>query len=412
MNIVLTGATGLLGRNLLFEFIKQYINDLDSLSIILLGRKEASTTLQERINKIVLEDGFSYIGDRYNDNIQEFARARIHCIEIDLNGEDLHISTADIYKLKARSIDFFFHIASVTDFRDSESVKNLLWESNIKGTERILSLVKQLDVQEFCYVSSAYCCGQTSGEIMPDYINLNQEFRNPYELSKLKAEIITRDFAKEHGIRYRCFRPSTISGRLIEHPLGTIDKFDVFYGWGAFWLHSKLRKIENIDRAYTDRITLNARIYAARNSGLNIVPADYAAKVMYEVCAQRDCGESYHIVNNEETQHDFYLAEICRSLNIEGIEFVDIMPTDLNQIESFYYKTVGRIFAGYLSSQPMLFSTTNLESVLAKSNLACPKIDRTNFGILMNFAINNNFGINLSKFTRTQKMEQRERQKV
>ncbi len=344
MNIVLTGATGLLGRNLLFEFIKKYTHDLDSLNIILLGRKENKTTLQERVDKIISEDGLSYIGYQYKANIQEFARKRIHCIEMDLTGEDLHISTEDKCRLKTKSIDFFFHIASVTDFRDSESVRKLLWDANVKGTERILNLVKQLDVEEFCYVSSAYCCGQTSGEIMPDYINLNQEFRNPYELSKLQAEIATRNFAKDNGIRYRCFRPSTISGRLIEHPLGTIDKFDVFYGWGAFWLHSKLRKIEIVERIYTDVLTLNARVYASRNSGLNIVPADYAAKVMYETCMQRDGEESYHIVNTEETPHHFYLAEICKVLNIEGVEFVDIMPDKLNQIEAFYYKTAGKIF--------------------------------------------------------------------
>ena len=33
MRIVITGATGLLGRNLLFEIIKQDLNNLDDLEI-------------------------------------------------------------------------------------------------------------------------------------------------------------------------------------------------------------------------------------------------------------------------------------------------------------------------------------------------------------------------------------------
>jgi nucleoside-diphosphate-sugar epimerase len=400
MRIVLTGATGLLGRNLLFEFIKQYRDRLADLEIVVLGRDEPGTSLQERITDILLEDGLPYIGWQKKSTVYEFVSEKIKCIDSDLTVDRLGILRPDLYQLKAQPIDFFFHIASVTDFRDSEIVKKLLWESNVQGTERILELVRQLEVKEFCYVSSAYCCGQTSGKIMPDYVNLQQEFRNPYELSKLEAEIKTRNFAKNTGIRYRCFRPSTISGRLIEEPLGMVNKFDVFYGWASFWLHSKLRTIDNIDRRYSTPLTLDARICYSLNSGLNIVPADYAAKVIYAVCTQQDLGESYHIVNDEETPHDLYFQTIYEILNIKGVKIVEEVPDGLNKIESFYYKTVGKIFTKYITSEPMLFDTSNLTDILTKANLHCPKIDRHNFKILMGFAQQQDFGIDIKKFAR------------
>ena len=45
----MTGATSLLGRNLLFEIIKQNINDLDKLEIIVLGKEKNGKNLSRRI---------------------------------------------------------------------------------------------------------------------------------------------------------------------------------------------------------------------------------------------------------------------------------------------------------------------------------------------------------------------------
>lgn len=44
MRVVVTGATGLLGRNFVFEVIKQNIHRLDQVEIILLGRPDSSGT--------------------------------------------------------------------------------------------------------------------------------------------------------------------------------------------------------------------------------------------------------------------------------------------------------------------------------------------------------------------------------
>ena len=49
MRIAMTGATSLLGRNLLFEIIKQNINDLDKLEIIVLGKEKNGKNLSRRI---------------------------------------------------------------------------------------------------------------------------------------------------------------------------------------------------------------------------------------------------------------------------------------------------------------------------------------------------------------------------
>lgn len=45
MKIAITGATGLLGRNVLFEFLKQHIAQLDMLEVIVLGRDKNEQAL-------------------------------------------------------------------------------------------------------------------------------------------------------------------------------------------------------------------------------------------------------------------------------------------------------------------------------------------------------------------------------
>ena len=107
--------------------------------------------------------------------------------------------------LKSKAIDLFFHIAALTDFRDTPGVVKALKQTNVYGTQQILELVETLKVREFCYVGSAYSCGTKSGNIKPDYVNGKMVFRNPYEASKLEAENLVRKFS----VRRSQGRPKT-----------------------------------------------------------------------------------------------------------------------------------------------------------------------------------------------------------
>ena len=233
-----------------------------------------------------------------------------------------------------------------------------------------------------------------SGNIKPDYVKIDQEFRNPYEKTKLEAEILVRDFARTTGCRCRIFRPSTIAGRLIEPPLGAICKFDVFYFWANGFLKMKLKHLKTWKNKYEDSVTLDIRICYNKNSGLNIVPADYGAKVMYQVCMENDDGESYHIVNDQETPHKEYIPIMLQMLNIKGTSVVNEVPKEKNKLEALYYKTIGGFFSPYINSDPMLFNASSLSPLLKNKSLLCPPVDLKNFYSLMNYAKEHDFKIN------------------
>jgi nucleoside-diphosphate-sugar epimerase len=395
MRVIITGATGLLGRNLLFEFLRQAIVTPGPLELFVLGRGNDDKEIAARMEQIVLDDGAAYLAPTgiSREDLRVFSRSFIRCVNLELDKSGLEMVPEDLRALTAKPIDMVFHVAAMTDFRDSPQVVAQLTETNIEGTKRILQLMECLTVGEFCYVGSAYSCGLTSGSIQPDYVNVNQPFRNPYEKTKLLAEIEVRNFAKRSGVRCRFFRPSTLCGRLLEQPLGATHKFDVFYAWVAFFLYLKSKALSGEGCDYGTPVHLPIRLCCSERSGANIVPVDFAAKVMREVCLQGAAGRDFHLVNNQETPHYSYVSWMLETVNVRGTTFVPAIPGNLNRLETFYYRTIGNILTPYGTNEPTLFDTHNLQQVLAHAKLECPSVDRKNFMLLMDFAKQFDFGI-------------------
>lgn len=383
---LLTGTTGLLGRNLLFEIIKQHLADLSGLKIFLLGRCTKQDDLTTRIFDIIENDGMDYlaIDQSSRSDLGKVLRSIIHCIHFELEGTNDLLSQWDEDLLKGCNIDYFFHIASYTDFRGSELVKQKLWSVNVEGTRRVLKLAEKIKTRHFIYTGSAYACGETSGLVAPDYINFNQKFRNPYELTKLEAEVAVRKFSEQYPwMKTKIFRPSTICGRLIESPTGAISKFDVFYAWMFFFLRCKEKMFNEHDLNKTS--VMKCRVSYNLNSGLNIVPADYAAKAMYRLTTSNTSCNSFHLVNAGETKHSFYIPAMTNAINMEGMQQVDRPPAnELNELEAMYYKTVGAIFTPYITSEPICFIPPD-----ADINLQCPEINEKNFCQLLKYALDN-----------------------
>ncbi len=394
LRVVITGATGLLGRNLLFEIIKQRWSRLGQLEILVLGRADArGVSIQERMEEILRTDGADYLGIRHPSRtrfVASISRVIKH-VNFHLEAGRHEIVRAEEEELQSRPIDWFFHIAGCTDLRASSAAVVNVRCANVGGTRNVLDLVSRLRVGQFCYVGTAYACGNAAGTILPDCINPSASFRNPYERSKLEAELLVRQFAQRTGVRCRYFRPSTICGRLMEPPWGAISKFDVFYAWAAFFLHCKLSKeMTRPDRGCRD---LSVRVAYRPDSGLNIVPADFAAKAMYWICERNHPGESYHLVNEKETSHDSYIPQMLRAINVAGVSRVDRIPEDKNPLEKLYYKSVGSLYTPYITCDPIHFDTSSLKTVIQQVGLKCPVIDEAAFDKLMDYAKQRDFGL-------------------
>jgi len=390
MNILMTGGTSLLGRNLLFEVFRAHEKG-EEIKLSLLGRSSNAQTFKQRVMSFLvaecpesLEASLPKILAYFDDD------ASVQYFEYNLGGKDLfdESTRSRIMRIKFTHI---LHVASITDFRAAKEVVGKLNRVNVYGTSQILTLCKELDVKKFIYVSSAYVCGDTPGEISPDYVNLDAKFRNSYEQTKLQAEVNVRQFCKENAINYIIHRPSIVCGRLIEPVLGLTYKFDIFYSCAAFLLNAK--KLVHGDLSIEDLLSIHMnvpmRVRYSNHSGLNIVPADYVAKAMMFTILDDAYNKSVHLVNDEETPHSLYIPLVEQAVNVAGAIRVDEEPKDKNIIERMYYRSVGKIFTPYITSESMFFDKSNMEGV----PLECPKIDEEKFNILMEYAKSKNFGL-------------------
>ncbi|MDN5201108.1 SDR family oxidoreductase [Fulvivirgaceae bacterium BMA10] len=379
--VAITGATGLLGRTILLEFIKRNISDLSRLKLIIFGRSTNDAALSDRIHHIILNQAPTYCKTdaEGQDKLRSFCNTNISFFDWDLNSP---IDPMDerIRKIKHKRIHFFFHAAALTDLRNSPNAESKIFTSNYLGTKNMFSIISHLQVDEFNYISTAYASGSISGNVYPNQSSGN--FRNPYERYKRTTELMTKDYCHNIGIKYRCLRPSIICGQLIEEPIGYTNKFDVFYATVAY-LH-KLKSKAKIPK--NEYFTTSLRLRFGKNGSLNIVPVDYAAKIIYEICMNDHASESCHIVNPVNTNHTVCFKSTLSALKINGIKMVSKMPSNLNLSEKAYYKYVGKVFDPYVNCGPLYFSTENINDILIKSEIQCPRISCNNFLKLLNFA--------------------------
>jgi hypothetical protein len=393
MQYVIDGTTGLLGRNLLFEILKQNLNCLDDIEIIILGKGTNGTSLESRMNEIILEDGFDYLNlDKNSDYFSQIKDIIIY-IDFDLTKNDLGISKDSLKILKNEKIDIFYHNAALLNFGDSVELTKKLQLINFESNKVLLELVSHIEVKEFIYVSTAYSAGSTLQEINPDYINRTGKFRNPYEISKLETELYLLDFAKRNHMNYKIYRPTTISGRLIEGVIGSINKYDVFYEWARWILKYKIKMLKNTNDPYNQPLELKFRITKHLDSGMNIIPADYAAKLLYYSSIDGLNYTNFHLVNDKDIQTDLAAKIILDNLNIQGYSFVEKEPEDKNAFEQFYYRTVGKVFTPYISDPFLSYNNDNLQGIMKEYNLKCPEMNEVNFQKLMDYAKKHNFGI-------------------
>ena len=395
IRFALTGATGLVGMNLLWEIIKNNISRLDNIEIFILGRGKENKSLFKRIEERLRNDGIYYISLEKNQREKVLASLNTFChfIEYDFVELNGRISNEDKKSLSCAPIDFFYHIGASTDLRGGNLVESVLLRTNVQGTQNILNLVAQLKVGLFSYVGTAYSCGEGLGDVDPNYINIRQSFRNPYERTKLLSEIIVREFARESGVRFKVFRPSVVGGRLTEHPIGSVNKFDVFYGWTAFFLAMKKKRINDHSRLYIDPINLDMRICFNKESGLNIVPVDYIAKAMYLITTKEIKGNSYHLVSKNELLHRDYIPAILNFVNVKGVQYIDDIPERKNQNEVFYYRTAGKILTPYIMSKPINLKVDNYEKEINALGISVPRMTVDKFILMLEYAKKYNFGI-------------------
>ena len=165
---------------------------------------------------------------------------------------------------------------------------------NVDGTRRVLAAARRLPhLRRLVHVSTAYVAGRHRGRFAAHDLDVGQSFRNGYEHTKHEAE---RLLAREaDGLPLVVARPSIVVG---ESDTGWTPAFNVLY-----W---PLRAFE---RGLLDRVP------AARDGRVDVVPVDYVADALVTLLDGDDTG-SVHLVAGDDAPTNAELVGLaCRALD-------------------------------------------------------------------------------------------------
>lgn len=227
--ILVTGATGILGRVIVLELLKQ-------------GKKVRATKRKSsNINDV--KHSFQF----YTENPEEFFN-KIKWIDVDFDDID-SLKTALI------NVEEVYHCAAKVSFHPDD--RKEMYHSNIVGTRNLLFACENSSVKKFCFVSSVAVLDGTdeNGKVTEDS-NFNPKLRHSkYAKSKHFSEMeVWR--ASAEGLKTVIINPGVIIGSgnwqsSSGEIFGTFEKFP--YAMSGSSNYVDVRDVANIAIALMER---------------------------------------------------------------------------------------------------------------------------------------------------------------
>lgn len=370
MKIILTGATGVLGSHIMYEILERFIqtpNDANKLFII--ARNNGKNSAIERINELLTSDYTpKVLRDKGLTNLNQY-------LEI----TDADFNTIEETFLESTKGAYLIHAAGYVNLSTDEDLKEKIFDENVLLTKKLFSVFHPF-IKKFIYIGTAFSSGVRKGLIANDFHNLDftPEHRNAYEYAKFHSENFIAKECKAIGLPFQILRPSVIGGKMLGKENNYfIPKYMVFYLLAKFFYFTSKRK----GKQEPVRFIINT------DTGLNIIPVDYVAKVIANTF-ERDDIEQLNIVNYSS----FNMVEGLQLIMKEvGYTNFTLIPNHFdfqykNTIEKLYYESIGKHLKPYFIADANEYDTTVLNSILE-----IPKLDNEAFSNMIRYAIANDF---------------------
>ncbi len=340
MNILLTGATGTLGSQVLFSLLEQGFGNITK--IYLPVRKKTKVSPEKRIQNVILSE----FAPKFIKNNTTAIFNKIMVIDAD------NFLNPTSFLDKTAKIDYFIHAAGFVNLSTDPKAESEIFKENLQFTKDIF-FTFQNHISKFIYISTAFAAGNVGGIIKNDFsdIALNN-YRNHYEASKHASETFLLAACKEKNLPVQILRPSVLGGNILENPTYFISKYMVFYLFAKFF--NGLNSDDSV------RITTN------ETTGLNIIPTDYAAQVIAKVISTDI--QQLNIVHSKETNMMKGITQILTAVGFANFSFTEDVINSKSgfssKLEAFYYETIGVHLHPYMTSKPHEWDTKLLESIL------------------------------------------------
>ena len=346
--VLLTGATGLLGRYLMRDLLQRGVR------LAVLIRPSQKCPPRERVESI-LQDWESETGQRLPRPVVlvgDICQPRLGLSEEQIDWVTEHC-------------DQLIHSAAVLNFHGRDRSQDP-WRTNLDGTQNVLELAQAVGIHHFHYVSTAYVCGRTQGPVMEAEFDRGQEFRNDYEASKFEAEQAVR--AATEFQTTTVYRPAVIVGDSQSGYTSTYHGLFLYLRLMSMLVPQQER---NADGAFHTPIRLPHDGQQPRN----LVPVDWVSKAICHLVRTPEAwNRTYHLVPDRCTTAKEIIEHCYEYFNSHGVEFGTDQPR--HAAENDFAQTLleaTEIYVEYETSDPT-FDKTNLTRFAG--HLACPTIDR------------------------------------
>jgi nucleoside-diphosphate-sugar epimerase len=154
--------------------------------------------------KAFVTGGTGFIGSRVvrrlrerGDDVVALVRSPAKADELRELGCDLvegDLSSGQAIKDAVKGCDAVFHIAAVYKVGIPASERDAMFESNVRGTERVLDAAIDAGVQKIVYVSTVGVFGNTHGQVVDEtYTHDGEDFLSWYEETKWKSHQVALD---------------------------------------------------------------------------------------------------------------------------------------------------------------------------------------------------------------------------
>lgn len=352
--LLLTGASGFLGGELLPRLLKEYPDYI----VYVLLRAESEEQLQRRLQQIL----------DWN-SITQADRER--CVAISGNVEAADLGLGARYDEVASRTREIFHSAANTSFHQKlEQARQI----NYNGTVNIVALAHRAvalgSFRRLHHVSTAYVCGNRTGVILEKELECGQDFSNTYEQSKYESEVFLR--GEMDRLPITVYRPSIIVG---DAHTGRTQHFYVIY--------------EPMRWVYQGQMSF---LPCRPETRLDIVPVNYVADALLAIGRRDDsAGGTYHLVAGLDRSLDLRsIVEECmaamnsynREHGLKELPAPEIITPELansfegeeqEQFKTFFDRAWQQMkrHMPYVVSEKA-FDDTNTKRALAGTSIVCP----------------------------------------
>ena len=355
--ILLTGATGFLGRYLLRDLLAA------GNRIAVLVRPDRTRTAEERVREVM-----------------EFARATTGTplaeptvIAGDLREPGFGLDRADRSWLSRNCGRVLHSAASLSFGRTADGEPHA---TNTIATRRLIELADEWGVRAFHYVSTAFVCGDRDGPVLESDGDRGQGFHNDYELSKHSAELLIRAMP---GVCTTVYRPSVIVG---DSRTGYTSSYHGPYRF--LNLANRLAQPGN----EPGRRWLPLRLPFKGSEFRNLVPVDWVSGAITRIVRRPTLhGRTYHLTAPHPTTVRDIKDIAVEELGLDGVELTGRVP-DPSPLERAFLDGL-REYWPYLGSDPV-FDCRNTRAALP--DFPAPLVGREALRSLVRFAVEDEWG--------------------